>query len=107
MRRADWRGRGPERRSDGRDAIEDQRTLLDLLVVRPQVGAWTLRVSDGDESDGDGTIDGRPEGILDRLKPLAGSPLPPSLFEKGDLVMALDPAALEITLITLPDRLEK
>ncbi len=107
MRLVDWRGRGLERRLDGKDVVEDQRTLLEILVVRPQAGVWELRVSDGDQSDGDGTIDGRLEGVLDQLKPLTGSPPPPSVFEKGDLVMALDPAALEITLVTLPDRLEK
>ncbi len=63
-RRVNWRGRGPRRRNDGRDAVEDQRKLLELLVVRPQVGAWTLRVRDGGESDGDGRIDGRLEGIF-------------------------------------------
>lgn len=98
-RRVNWRGRGLLRRQDGRDAVEDQRTVVELLVVRPAVGAWALRVRDGDASDGDAQIDGRLEGILDRMQPLAASPQPPSTFQRDDVVLALDPAAMEITLV--------
>ena len=99
VRRVNWRGRGPQRRQDGRDAVEDQRTLVELLVVRPEVGAWAMRVSDGNPSDGDERIDGRLEGILDRMEPLAASPQAPSVFQRDDVVLALDPALMEITLI--------
>ena len=101
-RRVNWRGRGLERRSDGRDAVEDRRTLLELLVVRPQKGAWALRVRDGQETDGDGRIDGRLEGVLDEMKPLGDAPAPPSVFEKDDVVLALDPSAMEITVVKVP-----
>jgi hypothetical protein len=106
LRRVNWRGRGLQRRSDGKDAVEDRRTLLELLAARPGVGAWALRVGDGDPSDGDGRIDGRLEGVLDRLQPLAASPPPPAVFERDDLVLALDPAALEITIVKVPQSLE-
>lgn len=102
VRRVSWRGRGIGRRSDGRDAVEDQRRLLELLVVRPQAGAWTLRVSDGDESDGDGIIDGRLEGVLEKMRPVGDGPAPAAVFQKDDLVMALDPMAMEITLVKVP-----
>lgn len=105
LRRVNWRGRGPERRQDGKGAVEDRRTRLELLVVRPKVGAWNLRVSDGDASDGDGAIDGRLEGILEQMQPLAASPQAPSIFQKDDLVLALDPAAMEITLFKVPNNL--
>lgn len=101
-RRVNWRGRGLERRSDGRDAVEDRRTLLELLVVRPGTGAWALRVGDGQETDGDGRIDGRLAGVLDEMKPLGDAPPPPSVFEKDDVVLALDPSAMEITLVKVP-----
>lgn len=103
VRRVNWRGRGLERRHDGKDALDDRRTILELLVVRPQVGAWALRVRDGGESDADGVIDGRVQGILDRMEPLAASPQPPSVFRRDDLVLALDPAAMEITLVKVPE----
>lgn len=103
LRRVNWRGRGLQRRPDGKDAIEDRRPRLELLVVRPQVGAWALRVNDGDADDADGIIDGRLEGVLDRMTPLAASPQAPSVFQRDDLVLALDPAALEITLVKVPE----
>lgn len=102
LRRVSWRGRGLEHRNDGKDAVEDRRTILELVVVRPQAGAWALRVSDGDESDADGVIDGRLEGILDQMKPLAGNPQPPSMFQHDDLVLAIDPNTMEITLVKVP-----
>ena len=107
LRRVNWRGRGLERRQDGKDAVEDRRSLVELLVVRPQTGAWALRVGDGGESDGDGVIDGRLQGVFDQMTPLAGSPEPPSEFAKDDLVVALDPSAMEITLVKVPNRLEE
>jgi hypothetical protein len=107
LRRVNWRGRGLERRSDGKDTVEDRRSLVELLVVRPQTGAWALRVGDGGENDGDGAIDGRLQGVLEQMKPLAGSPQPPADFEKGDLVVALDPSAMEITLVKVANRLEE
>ena len=106
LRRVNWRGRGPLRRADGKDAVEDRRPRLELLVVRPQAGAWSLRVRDGDASDGDGVIDGRLQGILERMEPLAASPPPPSLFQADDLVIGLDPAAMEITLFKVPQGLQ-
>jgi len=102
IRRVNWRGRGLGRRNDGRDSVEDRRSLLELLVVRPQAGAWASRISDGDESDSDGAINGRLEGILDEMKPISGTSPPPSGLQKDDLVVAIDPYALEITLIKVP-----
>jgi hypothetical protein len=102
IRRVNWRGRGLGRRNDGRDSVEDRRNLLELLVVRPQAGAWASRVSDGDESDSDGTINGRLEGVMDEMKPISGTSPPPSVLQKDDLVVAIDPNALEITLIKVP-----
>jgi hypothetical protein len=101
-REVGWRGRGLERRHDGKDAVEDRRALLELLVVRPKVGAWALRLGDGDENDADGSIDGRIEGILEQMLPLTGDLKPPAIFQRDDLVMALDPTTMEITLVKVP-----
>jgi len=101
-RRVNWRGRGLEHRNDGRDAVENRGNLLELLVVRPGAGAWESRISDGDASDSDGAIDGRLEGLLDQLQPVAGTAPPPSVFQKDDVVLAIAPNALEITLVKVP-----
>lgn len=102
VHRVNWRGRGLIRRPDGLDAVEDVRTLSELLVVRPSVGAWALRVSDGDETDEDNTINGRLQGVLDHLEPLGSSPEPPMTFQRDDVVLALDPTVLELTLVKVP-----
>lgn len=102
LRRVNWRGRGLERRADGKDSVEDQRRVLELVVVRPQVGAWSLRVHDGAESDGDGAVDGRLAGILESMEPLGESPAPPAVFQRDDVVLGLDPFGLELTLIKVP-----
>jgi hypothetical protein len=102
----EWVGRGLERRGDGKDVVEGQKSLVELLVVRPEVGAWTQRLGDGDERDGDGVIDGRLSGLLEEMKPLAGSPEPPAEFQKDDLVLSVDPFALEISVIQVSEKRE-
>jgi hypothetical protein len=99
LRRVNWHGRGLEHRSDGRDQVEDARSFAEVLVVRPGVGAWTLRLGDGSPGDADGVANGRIAAALDRLQPLAGSPAPPSRFATGDTVLLLDPNAMEMTLV--------
>lgn len=103
LRRVPWRGRGPGRWGGGKDSVEDRRRILELLVVRPSVGAWAARLKDGDGSDGDGVIDGRVEGLLESLTPLGAGPEAPSEFQRGDVVLALDPSVLEITLVKVPN----
>ena len=102
LKKVSFRGRGVGRRFDGRDSIIDARGLVDILVVRPGTGAWTLRLGDGGPTDGDGTADGQLEAILDRMEPLAGSPPPPQTFQKDDVVLVLDPNRLEMTLVKVP-----
>lgn len=99
LQKVGWKGRGLDRRPDGRDQVEDARPFAEVLVVRPGVGAWTLRLGDGGPGDADGAADGRIAAALDRLEPLAGSPAPPSRFAPGDVVLLLDPNAMEMVLV--------
>jgi hypothetical protein len=103
LQQVDWKGQGLQHLPEGKDAIEDQRSLLELLVVRPKTGAWSVRVSDGDKTDADGAIDGRLEGVLEGMTALTvETPRPPASFEPDDLVLAIDPAAMEITMFKVP-----
>jgi hypothetical protein len=91
LKKVNFRGRGIGERPDGRGSVADARGLAEILVVRPGVGAWTLRLGDGGPTDEDGTADGRLEAALDRMEPLPGSPPPPQSFQKDDVVIVLDP----------------
>jgi len=94
-----WHGHGIEHRNDGRDQVEDARPFAEVLVVRPGLGAWTLRLGDGSPADADGKPNGRIAAALDGMEPLAGSPAPPSTFVAGDTVLLLDPNAMEMTVV--------
>ena len=99
LHNVNWHGHGIESRADGRDQVEDVRSFAEVLVVRPGVGAWTLRLGDGSPADADGKANGRIAAALDRMAPLAGSPAPPSRFAAGDTVLLFDPNAMEMTLV--------
>ena len=59
--------------------LELQRRFAYLLLVRPGVGAWQLRVGDGGESDEDGEPDGTLRAALSSLTPVEeGGPPPPT-----------------------------
>jgi hypothetical protein len=105
LKKVSFRGRGLGKRPDGRDSVLDARGLAEILVVRPGVGAWALRLGDGGPGDEDGTANGRLEAALDRMTPLPGSPAAPQSFQKDDVVLLLDPNLLEITLIKVPNAL--
>jgi hypothetical protein len=65
---------------------------LDVLLVRPRAGAWTLRGSDGGPGDSDGRQDRTFVVDVESLQPLATAyGPPPKRFEKGDVVVLVDP----------------
>jgi hypothetical protein len=99
LRRVNWRGRGIQNRPEGHDTVEDARSFAEVLVVRPGVGAWTLRLGDGGPADFDGAADGRLAAALDAMEPLPGSPPPPAHFLRDDTVLLLDPNAMEMILV--------
>jgi len=74
---------------------------VELLVVRPQVGAWHQRASDGGRSDRDGEPNGRPVTDLEDLVPIGVSPGPPARLLPRDVVVAVDPRDLRFYAATL------
>ena len=105
LQRVNFRGRGLGKRPDGRDSVLDHRGMAELLVVRPGVGGWALRLGGGGPGDEDGRANGRLEATLDRMTPLPGSPAAPQTFLKDDVVLLIDPNLLEITLVKVPNAL--
>ena len=75
--------------------LADKRTVLDLTVVRPKVGAWHIRAWDGGKNDADQTADGT---IL--IDSLTMTPMLPGGrglqdFQAGDVLLGLDHSSLE------------
>ncbi len=84
------------------DGLEDSRPFLELLVVRPGLGAWGATVGDGGLGDEDGRTDGKLRASLGRMRAVRASGAPPDRFAAGDVVAVVDPTAMELTLVTLP-----
>lgn len=84
--------------------LEDERSGLEVLWVRPGIaattaesgGAWTGRVRDGSDGDGDGREDRRLSVRLDLLAPLGSSPPAPEQLAPGDFLVGVDTVTLEI-----------
>jgi len=98
----DFRGRGAAALASDRDGIADDRSLLDLLVVRPGQGAWSATVGDGGPLDEGPPADGKVEISLAGFKPLGASPAPPARFSGRDVVVAIDPLFLSVILHPAP-----
>jgi hypothetical protein len=86
------------------DGIEGSRAFLEVLVVRPGAGggAWGVSVGDGGAADEDGAADGSLQVSLANLRPVGASGAPPSSFAPGDTIVAIDPNAMQLTLVSVP-----
>ncbi|HEY0780879.1 MAG TPA: hypothetical protein VGE98_00375 [Thermoanaerobaculia bacterium] len=79
------------------DAIEDARTAVEVLMVRPGSGAWGLSVGRGGPDDEGGGGGGPLRFSLGRLHALAkGGPVAPAKLDPKDLVILIDPNRMEI-----------
>jgi hypothetical protein len=102
-----FRGRGPGVLASGLAGIADDRTLLDVLVVRPGRGVWYALVGDGGTADEGEPNDGKVEISLTHLHSVgvgaAVSVSSPAAFAGRDVVVAIDPLVLSIIVRTLPE----
>jgi hypothetical protein len=71
------------------------REMVDLLVVRPRVGAWTGFAADGHESDADGEQNGGVTMTFSTLRRMHGNAPPPPHLTPHDVVVAVDLRRLE------------
>lgn len=67
---------------------------VDMVLIRPGVGAWTLRASDGGPGDRDEVADGRTVTALEDAEPVGASPAPPDRFQADDVLVVIDPREL-------------
>jgi hypothetical protein len=71
------------------------RAYVELFLARPGVGAWVLAAGEGAEGDDDGRLDGSLRTALETMKPVGDSPAPPDEYAAKDILMIVDPRALE------------
>ena len=71
------------------------RPYLELFLARPGVGAWVMTAGEGAAGDDDGEHDGSLRTTLATMQPLAASPPPPDELAAGDVLVMVDPRALE------------
>lgn len=72
-------------------ARETGRTYLEMMVARPNQGAWALTLGDGGSSD----ADGRTVAALSSMRASGDSPGAPGLFSAHDVVSVVDPNRME------------
>ena len=77
---------------DGAEVVlmDDARRELDLLYVRPAVGAWQFLASDGNSEDRDGSSNGRLRVHLRDLREMGGGGRAVTQVLAGDVVVGLD-----------------
>lgn len=84
--------------------LEVQRRFAYLLLVRPGVGAWQLRVGDGGASDEDGEPDGTLRAALSSLTSVQeGGPPAPERFSPRDVLLVIDPERMDSATVRIGD----
>ncbi len=78
-------------------ALAPGREMVMLFVARPTVGAWALTVWDGAPEDEDGPANHGISLAFTRMESVATSPGPPAILQPGDLVILMDPNAMEVS----------
>ena len=74
------------------NSLRHPKSSLDLLMVRPGVGAWRLRAHDTGAKDRDGEDDDQVMTDLDDLEPFdPAGPEPPERYARDDLIVVIDP----------------
>jgi hypothetical protein len=81
--------------------LAPERELVMLFVARPTVGVWALTVWDGAPEDEDGPANHGISLAFNRMETVAASPGPPATLQPGDLVVLMDPNAMEVSVTRL------
>jgi hypothetical protein len=76
--------------------------FLEVLWVRPGVGAWRASVGDGGESDADHAVDGHLSIAPEQMEALGVSPPPPNHYLPTDTFILVDPDTMELFGMPVP-----
>ncbi|MEO8277237.1 MAG: hypothetical protein ABI639_13570 [Thermoanaerobaculia bacterium] len=90
--------------SSGRSRwLHANRSDLHLLLVRPGVGAWVGRFSDGSSDDADLETDGNLIADLGNLRPVGNTRSILEEFRGGDVLIGIDPLQMDVISFRLQD----
>lgn len=95
LQEIEFPGRGFEVGAPGQvQRLRQRFSWVDMLVVRPQTGAWSLRAWDTSPNDRDGADDDLTTTSVEDLVPLGASPEPPQHYQADDIVVVINPRDL-------------
>ena len=66
-----------------------------MLIVRPQAGAWRLIAAEGGSGDNDNQPNGRLDLAASAALPVGGNDPAPRHLEEGDVIAVIDPQRME------------
>ncbi|HNX51476.1 MAG TPA: hypothetical protein PKL08_15005 [Thermoanaerobaculaceae bacterium] len=96
-------GRFIEGPSRAQEMVREPRGYVDVLLVRPGVGAWFGTAGDG-ANDADGVSDGSVALRFADLRELGDSQAVATSLQADDLVVSFDPSAVECSISRPQDR---
>lgn len=73
--------------------------FLEVLWVRPGVGAWRASVGDGGLSDEDHAVDGHLSIVPKQMEPIGAAPPPPGHYLPNDTFILINPITMELLAI--------
>lgn len=85
------------------DRYESARGAVDLLIVRPHVGAWVAYAADGEPGDSDEQRNGRTTVVFGETRALAGRAPAPQRLTPHDVVVAIDVRRLQYYLMEIAE----
>jgi len=81
--------------------LDIPRGLLIVVLIRPGIGAWTIRAGDGAAGDSDGTADGKVDIDLTQLVPIGSTPGALKAFSPKDTLLVVDQAQMDFIAVAL------
>jgi hypothetical protein len=87
----------------GVDRYESARGAVDLLIVRPHVGAWVVYAADGEPGDADRQRNGRTTVVFGEARSLTGRAPAPQRLTPHDVVVAIDVRRLQYYLTEIAE----
>lgn len=73
--------------------------VVDVVLIRPDQGAWKAEVADGGQNDEDKQANGSSITTFERLKETEKNKKPPKELQKNDILIVIDPLTLGYMLV--------